>query len=135
MVKGELKNLLYIYLSIGFFIISLAIYIIGITGEAANREKLMKRQEEIRMFYGELENEIKIKAGNVIASNNIEPLVYNTILRMTINLPFSEIEEYTYDKNILEVKVTQRENIVNIKELIKYGEITQEGERFKIRVD
>jgi len=91
--------------------------------------------EKARVFYRELEKEISDKAGSVITSNNMSSLVYKTVLRVATNLPYSEISKYRYMNNeLLEINIDGDDDIAVIERLVRYGEVTKDGDTYLIRL-
>ncbi len=91
--------------------------------------------EKARIFYRELEKEISNKAGSIIASNNMSSLVYETVLRIAINLPYSEVAKYQYQNNgFLEINIDGEDAIDIIERLVRYGEVTKNDDTYLIRL-
>ena len=93
MVKSKDRVSLFFYFSISLFLFSLMLFSIGLIVKNSKEKLAEQHYKTARIFYRDFENEVDRKAGSVIASNNISLLVYRTILRTALNLPYSEIKK------------------------------------------
>ncbi|MBW1649069.1 MAG: hypothetical protein JRJ44_00060 [Deltaproteobacteria bacterium] len=134
MVKSQNRVSFFFYFSIALFLFSLILFSIGLIIKNSKEKLAEQHYEKARIFYRDFENEVARKAGSVIASNNISLLVYRTILRTALNLPYSGIKKYRYKYNgLLELETTGEDDMAMLEKLIRYGEIRIDGSKYFIR--
>ncbi len=134
MVKFQNRVLLFFYFSIALFLFSLTLFSVGLIVKSSKEKLAEQHYEKARIFYRDFENKVAGKAGSVIASSNISLLVYRTILRTALNLPYSEIKKYKYKNNgLLELETTGEDDMAMMEKLIRYGEIRIDGSKYFIR--
>lgn len=114
---------------VALFFFSLVVYVGSMYYKTSQAKKVFDSREYNREFSIKLGQELQDKAGFVVANNNFDPIMPNTLLRILLRTDDS-ISSYEYSKNL--IINTNGNNIIDIRDIVDYVTVTKDKNKYSI---
>lgn len=119
---------------IALFCISIMIYVASSYYKTHNARALFDNRENSRNFVIQLSQQLHNKAGLVIANNNFDPIMPNTLLKVLLRMADNEVKSYKYDKNLV-IMMAGETRVIDVRDIIDYAHVSKDNNQYTIYLD
>ena len=118
------------------FTVALFAYVFSAWNNLYNVDLFDQSKQEYATFQSSLNQQLRLKAGALIASNNLSPLLDKTLLRIVLGLSQEQIRGYRYTiENGFEVNVLDGNSVILLSDVVNYVDLTPTEGSSWVRVE